>query len=155
VSKDDPLYDAWPHRKPSKKSKARARIEAFGVSAPVAAVAQHVGTEVARSATRTAKSTAKKVGAAVFSAASVAGTGAVIAAGLAGWIVGDLARTAGQSRELRIESVNQNYLHAKSELRRQLGREPTAEEWEPLKVGYKKALAEAMAYTSQLRAGAE
>jgi hypothetical protein len=85
----------------------------------------------------------------------LATSGAVVAAGLAGWLIGDLARTAGQSRELRIEGVNQNYLFAKSQLRKQLGREPTAAEWEPLKQGYKKALAEAMAYTPTLRAGAE
>ena len=138
MPKSDPRYDSWPHRKPSKKSRARARIEAVtGLDAGEAAVAQAVGTSVARKALGVGRRVAAKAGGAVAAATVAAGQAAglgalstaslVLITGLASYYATRALMNAPRPEDLAYEAANQ-YRAARQDFAKQAGRPLTAEE---------------------------
>lgn len=152
IPKSDPRYDEWPHRKPSKKSKARARIAAIaGLSPEQAAVAQAVATPVARRAVTVGRRVATKIGGAVTAATVAAGEAAglgalstaslVALAGLASYYATKTLAAHYVSDEEMIEQQALAYKHARQQFEQENGRRLTQEENKYLAAEFKRVLA--------------
>jgi hypothetical protein len=152
MPKSDPRYADWPHRKPSKKSKARARIAAVtGLDDEEAAVAQAILTPVARRATSVGRRVLTKVGgvgaAATVAAGQTAGLGAlttaslVVLTGLASYYATRAIIEGGNSRENREYAAANEYRAARQEFARRMGRPLTADENKVLAAKFKEQMA--------------
>lgn len=152
LPKSDPRYDTWPHRKPSKKAKAQARIAAItGLTPEEAAVAQAVATPVARRAVTVGRRVATKIGgaaaAATVAAGQTAGLGAlstaslVLITGLASYYATKSLQEHYVSEDERKAREADNYRAARQAFEQQTGRRPNNAENAALAQKFKAAIA--------------
>lgn len=141
VFESDPRFEEWPSRKPSKKAKTEARIEAVaggvGLGKESAKALGAVGTALAPAVARQipkavrALTAQRAVGAGIWAGSTVGGAGipALLAAvGLASyfttkWIINNFP-----TKERRIEAAWKLYIEATQKMRQKLGRELTLDE---------------------------
>ncbi len=158
IRSDDPRYDTWPSRKPSRAAYEKAR---YGVSEKEvrsgAKFVQDVGAGLAPIIGGLAASgKLAKVGAAARTAAFAGGT--ALAAGIAAFILTDALLNMGESRDDVRFNVSQAYRRARQQLAQQLGRAPSPAELAPITARYRELVARLGAYPIESpfrRAGAE
>lgn len=149
MTKDDPRYAEWPHRKPSKKALAANKVSAVtGISPAAATVLTPVVTKAIEKGGTSAKRAVTKLlgqvaapalaGAGASIGAGAATTAAVaLAAGLAGYWLTTAVLNQGATIDARKRAVADAYRFARIDLKSRLGREPTLEELKPITAKYK------------------
>lgn len=153
MTKDDPRYAEWPHRKPSKKAVAAAKVSAItGISPAASAVLTPVVAKAIEKGGTTAKRTVTKLlaqvaGPALATAGASIGAGAAttaalaLSAGLAGYWLTSAVLNQGATIDARKRAVADALRFARADLTSRLGRPPTFEELKPLNQKYKELAA--------------
>lgn len=124
VTADDPRFDEWPNRKPSKRAKTQAKIKADPVGYVGKKVHQRIERQAEAAAARVARSVAPGATAAVGTfVRSVAAPATALGAGLAlaivlGQHLRDLARTATGDR---INKISLQFVASQKQLMQRVG----------------------------------